>query len=353
MTQFVPAFSPVSRTGDGDVGHRSGFFYDFKAEEVVVRLWNRQEETIRIVEEQQSDDASSLENSLRKEELDPFLAPYPYDNHKKWISLTNHVTFRLARALSPDAALISSFSELIAEEKFLQKNVHRQYHAKIDETATGTSVESASSETVPDGGVDPETRLPKMTSVAGTAMRFHDIPKNSAIPRGATPAEVTRLALDKTPLFEVLLKEKFGGSTDDLLGELQVAFVAFLFGRVFDGFEQWKRLTHLLCSSATTAAALHPTLYADFISVLFFQTREIPEDFFLDIVTRENFLTSTLCSFFVNIDEAQVDADLKSKADKFKIYLTKKFSWNFEEDDLEDERPVVVELTENQLKMIP
>ena len=39
-------YSPVSRTFDGDVGHRSGFFYDFKAEEVVVRSWNREEETM-------------------------------------------------------------------------------------------------------------------------------------------------------------------------------------------------------------------------------------------------------------------------------------------------------------------
>ena len=42
--------SPVSRTPDGDVGHRTGFFYDFKAEEMVVRAWDRQEETIRSME---------------------------------------------------------------------------------------------------------------------------------------------------------------------------------------------------------------------------------------------------------------------------------------------------------------
>ena len=83
---------------------------------------------------------------------------------------------------------------------------------------------------------------------------------------------------------------------------------------------------------------------------------------FPDIVTRENFLTSTLYSLFVNIFESEdassssssssSDANLKAKAEKFKKYLTKKFKWNFDEDDLEDEKPVVVELTENQLQMI-
>lgn len=200
---------------------------------------------------------------------------------------------------------------------------------------------------------DPEERLPKMTSVAGTPMRFHAIPKNPSIPRGTPPAEVTRLSIDKMPLFREILSRDFDGVESDLLGELQLAFVVFVFGRLFDGFEQWKRMTHLLCCSAASAAPRHPRLYADFITSLFFQTREIPEDFFVDIVTCDNFLTSTLCSLFVNIAHADIDdADLRTKAAKFKMYLTKKFKWNFDEEDPEDEKPVVVELTENQLKMI-
>lgn len=360
-------FSPVSRSTDGDVGHRSGFFYDFKAEEIVLRFWNKEEETMRLAPGQQpyEDDSQStsfIVDDSRKKELDPYLAPYPYDNHKKWISLTNHATFELAKALSPEAGLISSYSELVAEESFCQKHVHRKNKMEADEEEKKfQSGESNSKETKEAASAndstktDPEDRLPKMKSVAGTPMRFHAIPIKSLIPPGATPAEVTRLSLDKTPLFERILTRDFQGSLDGLLGELQLAFVIFLYGRLFDGFEQWKRLTHLLCSSAATAAGRHPHLYADFITVLFFQTKEIPEDFFLDIVTRENFLTSTLCSLFVHVGEAEdpaVDANLKTKAEKFKMYLTKKFKWNFDEDDLDDESPVVVELTESQRQMI-
>jgi len=355
-------FSPVSRTSDGDVGHRSGFFYDFKGEEVVVRTWNREEETMRFIDESclrgDGNSPSRFDSTARKRELDPFLAPYPYENHKKWISLTNHASFNLAASLSPTSGLISSFSELVAEEKFHQKNVHRKN--KMEEDGAKEQPGPAGGDTAP-SAVDEaksncenaEDKLPKMTSVSGTPMRFHAIPKNACIPRGATPAEVTRLSLDKTPLFEQILREDFSDVTADLLGELQLAFVVFLFGRVYDGFEQWKQLTHLLCDSAASSAARHPSLYADFITVLYFQTREIPEDFFLDIVTRENFLTSTLCSLFVNVAEADsLDVALKNKAEKFKTYLTKKFKWNFDETDLDDEQPVVVELSENQMKLI-
>jgi hypothetical protein len=47
---------------------------------------------------------------------------------------------------------------------------------------------------------------------------------------------------------------------------------------------QWKQLVHLLCSSALSAVD-DPQMYHDFITVLYFQIQDIPEDFFIDIVT--------------------------------------------------------------------
>ena len=247
--------------------------------------------------------------------------------------------------------------EGVVEERKVgkEKQVEEEKEEKEQEENSAKKPEETKQTINPPTTDDPESDLlPKMKSVAGTSMRFHSIPHHAVIPAGTAPAEVTRLSLDKTALFQAILQRDFGGSTVDLLGELQLAFVVFLFGRVFDGFEQWKRLTHLLSASAATAAAQHPQLYADFITALFFQTREIPEDFFLDIVTSENFLTATLCTLFVNLASADdvVEASLKAKADKFKTYLTKRFKWNFDEEDLEEERPVVVELTESQMKLI-
>lgn len=78
-----------------------------------------------------------------------------------------------------------------------------------------------------------------------------------------------------------------------LAGELQFAFVCFLLGNVYEAFEHWKRLLNLLCRSEATMVK-HHSLYISLISVLYHQLGEIPADFFVDIVSQDNFLTSTL-----------------------------------------------------------
>ena len=78
-----------------------------------------------------------------------------------------------------------------------------------------------------------------------------------------------------------------------LSGELQFAFVCFLLGNVYEAFEHWKQLLNLLCRSEE-AMVKHHTLYVNLISILYHQLGEIPADFFVDIVSQDNFLTSTL-----------------------------------------------------------
>ena len=86
---------------------------------------------------------------------------------------------------------------------------------------------------------------------------------------------------------------------------------------VYDAFEHWKKLVNLLCSSED-ALLTHTELFSSFIcklnlcitlfveltciflhifirvAVLHFQLKEVPDDFFVDIVSRNNFLTVTL-----------------------------------------------------------
>lgn len=78
-----------------------------------------------------------------------------------------------------------------------------------------------------------------------------------------------------------------------LSGELQFAFVCFLIGNVYEGFEHWKCLLALLCRSEE-AMRKRKELYQGLIAVLYHQLGEIPPDFFVDIVSQNNFLTSTL-----------------------------------------------------------
>jgi len=77
-----------------------------------------------------------------------------------------------------------------------------------------------------------------------------------------------------------------------------------------------------------------------------FQIREVPDDFFVDIVSSNNFLVTVLTSFFSNIrsSSSAIDSDLRQKAEKFQAHLTQKFDWDFEMDELDEDQPVIVEI---------
>ena len=96
-------------------------------------------------------------------------------------------------------------------------------------------------------------------------------------------------------------------------------------------------------------------------ATLHFQLKEVPEDFFVDIVSRDNFLTSTLQVrfpsslskpfskiyqiFFSMLEESQTaNPVLVKRALRFRENLTKKFKWDFTV-EVDEDTPTVVEDT--------
>jgi len=135
---------------------------------------------------------------------------------------------------------------------------------------------------------------------------------------------------------------------DEILGELQFSFICFLVAQNYDAFEQWKQLLKMFCT-CDEALANHTHLYMTLISDLHFQIREVPEDFFVDIVSSNNFLVALLTSLFTLVrDNANVDSKLKTRIEKFKKSLSIKFQWDFSEiDEMEEpdeDKPVIVAL---------
>jgi len=167
-----------------------------------------------------------------------------------------------------------------------------------------------------------EQGLPIVRLKSGTEIRFSRIPS----------------AKNDTTFDEFL---QTLASPDQSLSELQFAFVCFLMGHVYDGFEHWKRLVHIFCS-CQRAIVDHEKLYEKLLTVLYFQLKECPSDFFLDIVSKNNFLTITLSNLFAAIDSAiDLNLALRERAKKFKIYLKKTFKWDFDVEP-DDFKPVVV-----------
>ncbi|XP_068453865.1 protein AAR2 homolog isoform X2 [Clinocottus analis] len=318
-------YSSVNSPGcGGEVGPKTGLFLALGPRDVLVANWDPKEEDLDFSASRDEEEVSRVRAGLR--ELDPFLGPYPYELMRKWVSLTDRLSEELAKNLQPLSGRVCAFSDVVPEQQ-LTHTEDRAAQPRND--AACRSMKE---------GLE---RLPRMKPREGTELRFSVVPDRK-YPPGATPAEITRCSLDQSYALEAVLRENHQLQPLDLLGELQFAFVCFLVGNVYEGFEHWKRLLALLCRSEE-AMRTRSALYLGLVAVLYHQLGEISPDFFVDIVSQSNFLTSTLQDFFQSAGGPGVDATLRRRAEKFKAHLTKKFRWDFDA-DLDDCEPVVVEL---------
>ena len=264
-------------------------------------------------------------------------------SYKKWVSLTNHMSDELVNQLQPLNGKISSVTELRSEASTTQSRVEaaakRQAASDVTRAATSEDGDKATSSR-PDVSDD---GLPTLHAAPEAVIRFTPVPRRK-YPEGATPEQVTKHSLDHSFVLKSILSTHHRTRPLGLLGEIQFAFVCFLLGQVFDAFEQWKQLVHLLCSSEEAMAdSSYKSLYWQFLPTLHYHLREIPEDFFVDIVTRNNFLVASLGTFFSNLANGGASVDLKKRGQMFRESLEKKCRWSFT-DDCDEDDPVVVVL---------
>ncbi|CAI9737919.1 Hypothetical predicted protein [Octopus vulgaris] len=316
-----------AKNKEGQVAPRTGFFHEFKQREIILRKWDPLNEDIKA-EEANPDVMESYE--INKQELDQYLAPYPYDNYKKWVSLTNHITSDLLTSLHAEEVKVSSVTALKSEKSdSLSRAADR---LKSSEPVRDVSQECQSIK-------EAESHLSKLQFAPDSSVQYHAVPRK--YPAGASPADVTKYSLDSSYALTTMIESCYNNKELLLLGELQISFVCFIIGQVYDGFEQWKKLVSVL-STAQRAVVTYQNLYMQCIKVLYFQLKEIPEDFFVDILSQQNFLTDTLYEFFLNINNEEVSDELRKRGAKFKANLTETFKWDFSREP-DEYAPVVVE----------
>ncbi|XP_053337957.1 protein AAR2 homolog [Clarias gariepinus] len=320
-------YSPMNPQG-GELGPKRGVFLSLKPRQVLLAHWDKNEEDLDFSASENADEVSRVRAGLR--ELDSYLGPYPYDTLRKWVSLTDKLSMDLASALQPLSGRVCAFSDVIPELQLTHTKDRTEQNLPRNDTLCQSMKE----------GLD---RLPRMKQREGTEFRFSQIPQH-AYPPGATPAQITQCSMDLSYSLNLLLEKHHKEQPLNVLGELQFAFVCFLLGNVYEGFEHWKQLLLVLCRSEE-AMRERSDLYLGLISVLYHQLGEIPPDFFVDIVSQNNFLTSTLQDFFQFASSPGINSTLRKRAEKFKVHLTKKFRWDFDV-DLDECAPVVVELPE-------
>jgi len=317
-------WSSVSK--EGQVAPRSGFFHEFNSKEVMIKKYNPISESFDEVIDQE--EINRFKVNLKN--LDSNLGAYPYDSWKKWVSLTNKISSITIKRLEPPSGIIQSVTELIPETfKTNRESI------KDEEMIS----ESSNQRNVTEEGRENE-KLPKMKCKASSQIHFTPIP--AKYPINSTPAEVTKHSMDSSyqlnqylEVFQRLYGDVVSNSmsdrnqVDEILGELQFSFICFLVAQNYDAFEQWKQLLKMFCT-CDEALANHTHLYMTLISDLHFQIREVPEDFFVDIVSSNNFLVALLTSLFTLVrDNANVDSKLKTRIEKFKKKLEYKIPMGF------------------------
>ncbi|CAI8012816.1 Protein AAR2 homolog [Geodia barretti] len=349
----------------GDAAPRTGFFHFFKRQEVLVMKWDHKTEDL-------TDEGISTEMVERiragLKDLDQGLGPYPYDTLKKWVSLSNHISQDLVTRIQPLSGKVTSVSQIVQETSAVgsgegEREGGREREVTGEREGGGEREESGGGEREVtgemEGGGEKEegeregrgygggrfagvgdfepsvdstsqkrrTDLPLFKSKPETALRFSEVPRQRH-PVGASPSEISHHCMDLSYTLQSLMTSNHTHYRD-LLGELQLAFLCFFLAHVYDAFEHWKELVRLLCMSES-ALSDQTELFTNFITVLHFQLKEIPDDFFVDIVSRSNFLTTTLQVFFACLEQgSSLDSRLVKKGLQFRDNLTKQYNWDF------------------------
>ncbi|CAF1381910.1 unnamed protein product [Adineta steineri] len=316
-----------------ELSNRQSFFIEIKQpnQMLVLIRWSPTENLFQR-EQLTSEEYETRRN--QRYEFDRLLGQYPLDTYRQWLSLSNHLNYDFIQTiLSPNGHICSANIYDINEDK----KTTEEY-------------------SIPKNLTEAESRLPKMIPNPQYALRFTKIENKNKIKSLHSGSDLTQSKLDRTDDLEKILSERFNSNIYGILCELQLSFIVFFLGHLYDGFEQWKSLFHLICS-CQKAFCRWPTVYVDFLQTIYFQLKYFSTDLttgehlFVDIDQQENSIYKSLENLFANIsafnDNQQMEGSdnekLIQRAEKMKQFLNETYKWTFD-DEPEDEKPIVVEL---------
>lgn len=168
----------------------------------------------------------------------------------------------------------------------------------------------------------------------------------------------------QSEILEHVLSHYYGGNIDDLLGELQLSFVLFVYMHCFSSLSHWRDLIAMLSVVEKEGVCKHDTLYASLMRVLHAQLQFLDDDFIDDEeLSGDSFFIPMLRQLMRTTLEASRDsAFLATDRAILSNLLTQKFPNHFSsenqeenrnnqvsmslDDENDDEGPAVVELEE-------
>jgi A1 cistron-splicing factor AAR2 len=340
-----------------------------ESQDVSVFRWDKEsEELVRLGD---ADEESRYADGVRQFDFDANLGPYPVDLASEWQELTRLATPAILAKVEPVARAIRSKRAEYDGDANLQDRDNETWQAwEQASDSMEASAQQAAANKASNCEVDaPEGRDEAMdTSAASPPTKEPetmemDQPRPATVPRveatrgglffscvplprkkkGASPEETTRLHMDRSPQLDSLISREFGGQELSVLGELQIAYVAFLLGQNFDAFDQWKALLRLLCG-CEQAVLNRPDLYAELLRTFFAQLSQAPSDLFSSDLTQENFLGDCALALIETCGAQDVHPKLQRRCGKLRELVEKKFGFNISDLELYGaDAPVIVD----------
>eukprot|EP00644_Phytophthora_capsici_P016749 jgi/Phyca11/10245/fgenesh1_pm.PHYCAscaffold_47_\ len=291
------------RSREQEHGIRQGFFVNVERHaHVIVREWSLEKE--ELGPPRPGLNVENLERAVLSFQLDSGLGPYPKQHLKTWQRLSKYISTSVLQRCGVEFGTILLPGDAI-EDAATPSKTHDDvipYFPDLPRTVQFTSLQKSRAD---------------LSAEARTAYHF-----------------------DRSERLEELIETEFGGDWKELIGELQLSFLVFLQLSSLAALEQWKQFIALLCS-CERALSTHLSLFLAFMKLFQTQLEQIPEDFFQDDTTSENFLSPCLLSLLELVEDDDSPPQLHQKAIHLRQLLASRFHWDSNV-ELDEFAPVVV-----------
>lgn len=321
---FIYYSSPSNR--EAEFSPMVGFFIDATSAQVIVRRWDKKEERLVKVSEEEEERYS---DGVKRLEFDKHLGPYTLSQYGDWKHLSNYITRDTVDHLEPIGGEITVACESDMVEVFSKTSVEKSLAEQLKNSNLST----------------PGEKSQKRGCYYTAIPRF-------VKQKGLYGEDLTSLNIDKTHLLETVFMKEYGGDEDALLAELQFAFIAFLMGQSLEAFVQWKMLVSLLLGCTESPLHSRSRLFTKFIKVIYYQLQfgfqkdqksigDVPQGVltFWDEswLSSDSFLHRLCKDFFSVVLEAPVvDGDLLTWTRRLRSLLEDSIGWKFQENSADD-----------------
>lgn len=340
IKMIPPGFHYISYNINSKTSHKLGLFKIFKESELYLTKWDSANEDLFDDSKVSAEEVQRMMKS--KYELDRFLAPYPLESeknsniYKQWCD-------------------ISDFIRESDLQRILPGNSHR--------------ITSMTESNIPDETGIELQHLSKANFYGGDKiLNFTLINLKKSFRDGASGPEISKYSQDKSWLLKNLLESTYENDPKRLLAELQLAFISLVFASNFEGFEQWKRIFHLICLSreAVSDTDLALKLFGNFLIIIEKQMSVVPKEMLDEVLATDkprefgdnkpNFIRYCLrnltSSIMFYLDESLGERMIEKLRDQVATlckYLIQKYGWDLIQDAKKEEK----RLDEEDLQVIP